>query len=219
MFASWKDELKAQGFEPASGTKGRTVLVRPRGPREQTILLSRPRSEEGTLVQLGIGMQDPYSGASETPLILNGRLDRAQGVATETLEGGTWWKPGEEQEAWRLLLDQGFPWLERHGEPRGLIDFYERALREGVPERAAARGGLLKRLFQGDGELPDRGPRRPPIYHLWLSLLYEELGDRPQACEHCLSYYRVVQGRAPGLSEEPGRTVRQLAALGCAAPG
>lgn len=213
----WRERLASLGFQQhTSGLQNRLLFDRAVGPREVSVILIGRELDDRTAIQLAISMPDPYSTEKEAPVILSGYLDRTHGVLTEVLAPGSWWAPVHEESAWQALRVHGLPWLERFSRPTDLVRFYESGLDVGVPTTAPAPeaqawiGRLTRFLAPGRAEPP---VRRPPIYHRWLSLIYEEAGNRDQACRHARAY-RDHLGDRP-IGEEPARTLRQLEALGC----
>jgi hypothetical protein len=169
-------------------------------------------------VQLHVNAPYPSLDPGEAPfdaVILLGDLGR-DGVVTEHTHYATWWSAEESLRAWQGMEDYGLPWLERYASPENLIEFYETALREGPPPAPGAEGprpaGWLG-IFKGAPATATPALEAPTDYHLWLAMLYEEIGRRDEACRHAVTLYEKTRNRCS--PNELRRMERHLRALGC----
>lgn len=199
-FMRWKAALRKAGFQ-AGGTGGRkgAYLSRTVGPRKQSVGVMEHRHEPDRYnVQLNINAPLPHAETPFDVVILIGDLGR-DGIVTGHLHYATWWGEEESVRAWQMMEDHGLPWLERYGSPENLIEFYETALREGLPP--------------APGFASATPVEAPKDYRLWLAMLYEEIGRREEACRHAMALYERTKAHC--TRKELQRMERHLRALGC----
>ena len=129
---------------------------------------------------------------------------------------GKWWKENEEEVARYSLLQYGLPWLKEFSRADRLISYLEKVLRDGISGETQAQSWtarLAERLLLRQDGVAGPQVRRPPVYHYYLSLLYNESGDQAQACANARMYLaHVKHGKIPS---EPERTLRQLGQMEC----
>lgn len=215
MIKRWKDRLAEQGFAETPGEEG--VFSAGSDLLRLSVWEGRSRFEkQKVLINLAVSVRDRHLEPPEYVVVLTAHL-RADGVVIMHQGDGRWWGPEESEAALAALLAHGTPWLKERADPRRLITFFEEGAREDLAPPESPSGGLISRLAERlilrQGVAPAGGPRRPPAHHYFLSLLHEEAGQRPSACEHARRYLQHVQ--ACSLPNEPGRTLRQLARMNC----
>jgi hypothetical protein len=189
MLERWSADLARHGFTKlAKGvfTRG-SAAIRP-SIREQP-----SRASRGSVnLLLAVELLDPHRDPPVYETALVGSLHPGR-VAISDFEGAAAWD--DDAAALRALVEHGIPWLDELTVPERLIAHLETVLRDGI---------IMA------GQPPGMPPRRPPVYHLYLSLLYEST-DVNRAREHATAWLeKVSRSKQP---DEPQRTLRQLATL------
>ena len=219
-FMKWKRALKAAGFS-AQGTGGRkgAYMEREAGPRKQGIGIMEHRHRPGLFnVQLNILVPYEFADPPHDAIMLIGDLGRGE-IVTGHTHYATWWQKDESPAAWEVMETQGFAWLERYSAAEPLIDFFETALRDGLPPPPAQsperpKRAWLKRAIAEIVTPPaPETPKVPIHYHEWLALLYGETGRRDDACRHAMIF-------RDHFKHDPSTEIRDqirrlLDALGC----
>lgn len=209
----WKRKLKAAGFK-ARGTGGRrgALMARNRGERTQTVGIMEHRHRPGHWnVELNIVAPMPYAEPPFEAVILEGDLGPTE-IVTGHPQYSSWWGDDESPQAWQRMEAEGLSWLEEFSGTERLIEFYEAALRDGLPPAPEGErsSGFLGRML---GRASASNLPAPPHFHQWLVPLYAEVGKREDACRHALAFHAIFSGRR--TKEEQERMARQLASLGC----
>ena len=220
-FMKWKRALKAAEFS-ARGTGGRkgAYMVREAGPRNQGVGIMEDPHQPGMFnVQLNILINYKFADPPYDVVLLLGDLGR-QDIVTEHTHYATWWQKDESEIAWEQMQSQGMAWLEKYSAAQSLIEFFETALRDGLPPAPAPdtperpKRSWLKRAVAEIVTPPE--PDSPPVpigYHEWLALLYDEVGRRDDACRHAIIYRDHFKRGAS--AETRSQIQRLLGALGC----
>ena len=112
----------------------------------------------------------------------------------------TWWASDQLDQVWAALVERGIPWLNRCADPSVLVDHFEleyRRLEElGVcGETVSWPVSLGRRL----GLISSPPKTAHADYLLWLSQLYEELGEHRLAYERL---HRYMTAHGARLSQE-----------------
>ena len=190
-------------------------LVRQAGPLEQGIgVLVADHREEAFNIQLNINMPLRCAEPPHKVVILEGDLAadavriREPWVHDPGLN--TWWPANDTAEAWVALQNQGLDWLERNSDLNALAYYLEGEFEryQHSPRSSASWLTRLARRF-GLAEAPPKPAHFQ--YLLWLSMLYEELGDLPRARERLAAYSAEIQAR--GIISEADRLERHRRAL------
>jgi hypothetical protein len=190
MLETWRQELRERGFSEDCG-----MYRRGSGVVAQALWETPSRLRAGAVtITAAIEIVDRFlDGPAE--IAIKAYVNEGGVVTCDAGIPPTRWVP-EEGARLRRELPSVWAWLDQFAGLESLIRYFELGLQAGM--RPA---------------LPQPVIRRPPVFHLYLSFLYEALGDRTAACHHATAWYeQMKQSRQPG---EPDRSLRQLAALGC----
>jgi hypothetical protein len=123
------------------------------------------------------------------------------------------WKEEEEELAIGAFMKFGLPWFESFSRAEPLIERFERELRDGARPEVNPAAVLWERYLLRR-EPPK--PRRPPINHYYLGLLYDEVGDRERACFHCKeNLANVSKGQHESLDRQREQALKQMHDMGC----
>ena len=215
----WRSRLKALGFTP-QGTGGRkgTYGAREVGAFVQAVgVLVDEKYRAGRFnVQLNVNMALPASEPPHDVVILLADLSRSDVRIQEPWvhEPGatTWWSREEMEQSWTAFEVHGVPWLERYGQPEHLIAYFEGECRRHDGSHSDARtGSPMRRVLTRLGLVPRPAPPAYQQYLLWLSMLYEELGETERAVELLNAYREWVEDC--GMRSEIERLARHRALL------
>ncbi len=217
QFAPWQSELARLGFLRL-GTGGRkgTYLGRQVGSLEQAIGVLVSDDRQGAFnVQLNINMPLRCAEPLHKVVILEGDLAadavRVREPWVHDPAFSTWWLADKTTQAWAALRNAGLDWLERHSEVNTLVQYFEAEFDRYQRPLQPRKPSLLAKLYRRLGV--DNSPPKTAHYQylLWLSMLYEILGDIPRARERLAAYSLEIQSR--GIRSEKERLERHRQAL------
>jgi hypothetical protein len=125
------------------------------------------------------------------------------------------WRRDEELVAISAFQQFGLVWFESFSDTEVLIERFERELREGVKRPLTEHDKFIDRVLLR--QRPRKEPRRPPINHFFLSLLYDEAGDRIRSCAHCREWLTFLGDWEVNAADRQ-HALAQMAKMGCLMP-
>jgi hypothetical protein len=170
----WEKRLQEFGYRKDPQARG--AFSKDAGVRKLSVQKSNPRLGSTGHVTVNLDVCHSYMGG--WVIILQGSL-RRNAPPTASTGGGQLWGPEEGNAALAATVQYGLPWLEEHGAPHKLIEYYETCLREGVKRETLTLPPIFKKMSFGPS--PSETVRRPPIYNWYLAELYSEVGDNKKS--------------------------------------
>jgi|SRR5581483_3464224 len=202
----WKPRLAQHGFNCGS------YFCREAGNFQQVIGFQRNLHNPTIRVNLQVLLRDEFLNPPANFVMLSGALTRDQALFGRDF----WWEEDEVSNSVECAVHYAIPFLEYYSNSANLIPLFERGVEKKCQIAALVNPpsppALLKK--QLPGALENLPARVPPIHFHVLSLLYYYDGRIGESCKNANRYLETLgQTRFGG---EPERTLRQLAAMGCA---
>ena len=207
MFGQFRQAVRELGFVPTPDDK--YCLVRFSEFFKHSVSLGRDGPEK-IQMHLSLSIRDRFYDPPAYVVALTAFLhqDRAEVMFYEPKA----WRKAEELSAISAFQKSGLAFFESFSSTDILIEWLGRELREGAnPQPSKSKSFLEQILFR---RRPPKPPRRPPINHYLLSLLYDDAGDHSRACEHCKEWLAFLGDRGANAAHRE-HAVAQMRQMGC----